>query len=102
MPSKVAALMIRLRNVSGPRRDGSKVVGTEISIVLSIGAAEPGSACMPLMKPAAPEFEVEQWLTKPQPERVRAMCETWAMQGFGAPGIAYVFYVFKLALYVGG
>ena len=57
---------------------------------------------MPLMKPAAPEFDVEQWLTKPQPQRVRAMCETWAMQGFGAPGIAYVFYVVKLALYVGG
>lgn len=54
------------------------------------------------MQPAAPEFDVEQWLAKPQPERVRAMCATWAMQGFGAPGVAYVFYVFKLAAYVGG
>jgi hypothetical protein len=57
---------------------------------------------MPLMNPAAPEFDVDEWLRKPQPERVRAMCATWAMQGFGAPGIAYVFYVVKLAAYVGG
>jgi hypothetical protein len=57
---------------------------------------------MPLIKPAAPEFDVEEWLTRPHSDRVRAMCETWAMQGFGAPGIAYVFYVAKLALYVGG
>jgi hypothetical protein len=57
---------------------------------------------MPLMKPAAPEFDVDEWLTKPQPERVRAMCQTWAMQGFGAPGVAYLFYVFKILLYIGG
>jgi hypothetical protein len=57
---------------------------------------------MPLMTPSQPEFDVEEWLTRPQAERVQAMCETWAMQGFGAPGIAYVFYAVKLALYVGG
>jgi hypothetical protein len=57
---------------------------------------------MPFMKPAQPEFDVDEWLAKPQPERVRAMCATWAMQGFGAPGLAYAFYVIKLVGYVGG
>jgi hypothetical protein len=54
------------------------------------------------MSPATPEFDVDDWLTRPQPERVRAMCATWAMQGFGAPGVAYLFYVLKMAAYVGG
>jgi hypothetical protein len=57
---------------------------------------------MPFMNPAAPEFDVEEWLTKPQPERVRAMCQTWAMQGFGAPAVAYLFYVVKMLGYAGG
>jgi hypothetical protein len=57
---------------------------------------------MPLMSPAAREFDVEEWLTMPQPERGRAMCKTWAFQGFGALGIAHVFYVVKLLLDVGG
>ena len=57
---------------------------------------------MPLMKPAQPEFDVAEWLGKPQPERVKAMCQTWAMQGFGAPAIAYVFYVVKMIGYAGG
>ena len=57
---------------------------------------------MSLTKPAQPEFDVDDWLGRPQAERVQAMCETWAMQGFGAPGIAYGFYAIKLVLYVGG
>jgi hypothetical protein len=56
---------------------------------------------MSLTKPSQPEFDVDEWLTKPQSDRVQAMCETWAMQGFGAPGIAYVFYALKLVMYVG-
>jgi hypothetical protein len=54
------------------------------------------------MKPAEPEFDIADWLAKPQPERVRAMCQTWAMQGFGAPAVAYVFYVVKMIGYAGG
>ncbi|HVY10489.1 MAG TPA: DUF3556 domain-containing protein [Mycobacteriales bacterium] len=54
------------------------------------------------MSPATPEFDVDEWLTLPYYERVRAMCRTWAMQGFGAPAVAYVFYLVKLAGYVGG
>jgi Transmembrane protein of unknown function (DUF3556) len=57
---------------------------------------------MSLTKPSQPEFDVDEWLLRPQSERVQAMCETWAMQGFGAPGIAYAFYAVKLLLYVGG
>jgi hypothetical protein len=57
---------------------------------------------MSFTKPSPPEFDVDEWLKRPQPERVRAMCETWAMQGFGAPGVAYAFYAIKLVAYVGG
>ena len=28
------------------------------------------------------------------------MCESWATQGFGAPAVAYLFYVAKIAVYV--
>jgi hypothetical protein len=54
------------------------------------------------MTPAPPDFDVERWSNQPYGERLRRMCASWAMQGFGAPGVAYLFYVAKLGLYVGG
>lgn len=57
---------------------------------------------MGLLTPKAAEFDLEDWLQRPYPERVRMMCQTWAMQGFGAPPAVYLFYVVKIALYVGG
>jgi hypothetical protein len=52
--------------------------------------------------PSAPDFDVEEWAQRPYPERLRMMCESWGLQGFGAPGVAYAFYVLKIALYIGG
>lgn len=57
---------------------------------------------MGLMTPKQPEFEISEWRRQPYLERVRMMCEAWAMQGFGAPGATYLFYVLKLILCVGG
>ena len=57
---------------------------------------------MPFVAPSQPPFDVAEWGTRPYPERVRVMCQAWAMQGFGAPGMAYLFYAAKLLLYVGG
>jgi Transmembrane protein of unknown function (DUF3556) len=55
-----------------------------------------------LVKPAEPEFDLDDWAKRPYQGRLRLMCQAWAMQGFGAPGIAYLFYALKLVLYIGG
>lgn len=55
---------------------------------------------MGLMKPDLPDFDIGEWDKEPEPTRVRRMCESWAVQGFGAPLGAYGFYVVKIALYV--
>src|SRR3954469_12309676 len=55
---------------------------------------------MGLMTPELPDFDIDAWAAQPEPERVRMMCRSWAMQGFGAPLGAYAFYVLKIALYV--
>jgi hypothetical protein len=55
---------------------------------------------MGVIKPALPDLDLDDWAARPEGERVRLMCESWATQGFGAPLIAYVFYVAKVAIYV--
>lgn len=57
---------------------------------------------MPFVAPSQPPFDVEQWAAMPYRRRVRMMCETWVLQGFGAPGVAYLFYALKILVYVGG
>lgn len=57
---------------------------------------------MSFSRPTQPDFDVDRWRTLPYPGRLRLMCQAWAMQGFGAPGMAYAFYVVKLLLYAGG
>jgi hypothetical protein len=53
-----------------------------------------------VIKPALPDLDLDDWASRPEAERVRLMCESWATQGFGAPLIAYLFYVAKIVLYV--
>ncbi len=55
---------------------------------------------MGVINPDLPDLDLEAWAAEPEPQRVRAMCESWAVQGFGAPLVAYVFYAFKIAVYV--
>ena len=57
---------------------------------------------MGFVQPKEPEFDSQAWPSLPYAERLRLMCHTWAMQGFGAPGVAYLFYLVKLLLFVGG
>jgi hypothetical protein len=57
---------------------------------------------MGVMDPKLPEFDLEQWRRKPYHDRVRMMCGHWAEYGFGSPPGAYVFYLLKMLLYVGG
>ena len=44
---------------------------------------------MGVVKPALPDLDLDDWAARPEGERVRLMCESWATQGFGAPPIAY-------------
>ena len=55
---------------------------------------------MGVIKPALPDLDLDDWAARPESERVRLMCESWATQGFGAPAVAYLFYLLKIALYI--
>jgi hypothetical protein len=55
-----------------------------------------------MVTPRAPLEDPASWVERPYAERLRSMGATWATQGFGAPPAAYLFYVVKIALYVGG
>ena len=55
---------------------------------------------MKLLSPSVPAFDLADWARRPERERVRMMCESWALEGFGAPFAAYALYVLKIAGYV--
>ncbi|MEM9822974.1 MAG: DUF3556 domain-containing protein [Bacteroidota bacterium] len=52
------------------------------------------------LQPKALPFDIEAWEAQPFSERVRLLCQAWAIQGYGAPASAYLFYIFKMLLYV--
>lgn len=56
---------------------------------------------MGVVKPGLPDLDLDDWAGRPEGERVRLMCESWATQGFGAPVVAYLFYVVKVAAWAG-
>jgi hypothetical protein len=57
---------------------------------------------MGFIKPKLPDLDYEEWRTKPRMERIKPMCQDWAVNGFGPPESVYVLYVLKLFLYVLG
>lgn len=56
---------------------------------------------MGFLSPTPPPYDPIAWSTSPLAERGRAVCEAWAMQGYGTPAGAYALYAIKIALYVG-
>lgn len=52
------------------------------------------------LNPAPLPYDFKEWKKQPFPIRAKMMCQAWAMQGFGAPVVAMVFYVLKIALYI--
>mgnify|MGYP001825070658 FL=1 len=40
---------------------------------------------MALLNPTPPPYDVREWEKKPFPERVRMVCQSWALQGYGTP-----------------
>jgi hypothetical protein len=54
------------------------------------------------MTPLVPEYDPLEWSQKPFAERARLACESYAVQGWGSPSSVYLFYAFKILLYVAG
>ena len=57
---------------------------------------------MDLPKPSLPPYDVRAWQKKPFPERLKMVCQAWALQGYGTPWPIYLVYLLKVALFVGG
>jgi hypothetical protein len=56
-----------------------------------------------MLEPAALPYDIAAWRRAPFAERVRLVCQAWAIQGYGTPRLIYVAYLLKVALvYVGG
>ncbi len=55
---------------------------------------------MSLLAPKPPDFDLDDWRERPYPERLRMMCQAWAVDGFGTPPGVYLFYVVKIAFWL--
>lgn len=53
-----------------------------------------------LLKPIRPPYDIGEWQRKPFPERVKMVCQSWALQGYGTPSPIYIVYIVKIAVYV--
>jgi hypothetical protein len=56
---------------------------------------------MALPKPTPPPYDIREWRAKPFAERLEAVCQAWAVQGYGTPWPIYLVYLFKVFFYVG-
>src|SRR5579872_1326979 len=57
---------------------------------------------MGFFRPTPTPYDPLIWVKKPFAERARMVCDAWAMQGYGAPLGALLFYALKVGFYVGG
>jgi hypothetical protein len=55
-----------------------------------------------LLDPTPTPYDPLTWVKQPFAERGRMVCESWALQGYGAPPAAFVLYGLKIALYIVG
>ncbi|MFO0588447.1 MAG: DUF3556 domain-containing protein [Polyangiaceae bacterium] len=57
---------------------------------------------MAMPRPQMPPYDIDEWQKRPFPERLRMVCQAWALQGYGTPAAIYVVYLLKIGLYIGG
>ncbi|MEM9861549.1 MAG: DUF3556 domain-containing protein [Myxococcota bacterium] len=57
---------------------------------------------MPVLAPKPTPYDPDEWQELPLEERGRLACQAWAVDGYGTPWGAYVFYFVKAVLYVLG
>ena len=55
---------------------------------------------MSLLNPILPPYDIGEWQKKPFPERVKMVCQSWALQGYGTPWPIYIVYALKVVFYV--
>ena len=53
-----------------------------------------------LLRPKPTPYDPLAWREKPFLERGRMVCAAWALQGYGAPALALVFYALKVLFYI--
>ncbi len=51
-------------------------------------------------KPLLPEYSISDWEQKPFFERLKMVCASWAIQGYGTPTLLYFVYLLKIGFYV--
>jgi hypothetical protein len=49
-----------------------------------------------LPKPQAPPYDIGEWEKEPFAERLRMVCQCWAIHGYGTPWPVYLFYAAKV------
>jgi hypothetical protein len=57
---------------------------------------------MGFLQPSPPPFDLEEWKAQPFLTRLKANAQDWAVNGFGTPGVVYLLYIVKLAIYLVG
>jgi hypothetical protein len=57
---------------------------------------------LPLLEPIPPPYDALAWEKLPFAEKCRAVCEAWALQGYGSPIGAFLLYAVKVAFYIAG
>ena len=53
-----------------------------------------------MLNPKLPPYDIGEWQKKPFPERLKMVCQSWALQGYGTPWPIYLVYVLKVVFYV--
>jgi hypothetical protein len=56
---------------------------------------------MKFPSPKLPSYDIATWQRLPFAERLKLVCQAWALDGYGAPAPIYIVYILKIALYVG-
>jgi hypothetical protein len=72
------------------------VIPTTVTDKIEIASIAP----MALLDPTPPPYDIGEWQKKPFPERVKMVCQSWALQGYGTPWPIYIVYILKIAFYV--
>jgi len=53
-----------------------------------------------MLSPKLPPYDIGEWKRKPFAERLKMVCQSWALQGYGTPWPIYLLYVLKVGFYV--
>ena len=55
-----------------------------------------------MLRPRLPSYDLSEWRSWPWEQRVRAVCQSWAIDGYGTPLLVYLAYLFKIAAWGAG